>query len=415
MANTFYNRAIRKLVVGFGNLFNEITLVRYNTDLTEQERFLVPIAYASKEDYVLRLQGDPDADKKVQMTLPRMSFEMTGFSYDATRKQNTNIKNFAQTAQGVSSQYNPVPYNFDFNLYLYVRNIEDGAQIIEHILPYFTPDYTIKLNFIPELGIVKEVPIILNSTTNEVTTEGGRDKETRTVIWTLNFTAKGFIFGPVTEPVGLITHTITSIYSQITPNDGVEFYITPSSGQGDYQRGEFVYQGYSLNTGTAVGKVQDWSNTAQILTLSQLTGNFTPSLPLIGSYTNAKFNYTTVSKSPQKLAQIDIIPNPANANATDNYTYNTYITENPLQPLKANQSYVICTSNDYGQVRGYRVQIVGDTTFINGSTLTDGTYTRTITGTESDGVGFTIALVSVATPTRWINGSGALRLILTTP
>ena len=93
MADPFYNRIIRKMVVGFGNLFNNITLVRYNPNQTEQERFVIPISYASRELYVKRLLEDPDLDKKVQMSLPRFSFEMTGFSYDADRKQNTNIKN----------------------------------------------------------------------------------------------------------------------------------------------------------------------------------------------------------------------------------------------------------------------------------------------------------------------------------
>jgi len=116
MANTTYNRVIRKLVVGFGNLFDNITLVRYNPDLSEAQRMIVPIAYAAKEMYVKRLEDDPNLDKKVQATLPKMSFEMSGLTYDATRKQNTNIKNFAQTSSGIVSQYNPVPYNFDFNL-----------------------------------------------------------------------------------------------------------------------------------------------------------------------------------------------------------------------------------------------------------------------------------------------------------
>ena len=127
-----YNRVIRKLVVGFGNLFDNITLYRFKTDNTESERFIVPIAYASKERYVMRLEEDSNLDKKVQISLPRMSFEMAGLSYDSNRKQNTNIKNFKGTnsATGVIAQYNPVPYNFDFNLYIYVRNIEDGTQII---------------------------------------------------------------------------------------------------------------------------------------------------------------------------------------------------------------------------------------------------------------------------------------------
>ncbi len=201
MANTSYNRIIRKLVVGFGNLFKDITLVRYNGDNSEAERFIVPIAYAAKEMYVQRLESDPNLDKKVSTTLPRMSFEMNGLQYDATRKQNTNIKNAAVTSGGiVKSQYNPVPYNFDFSLYLYVRNIEDGTQIIEHILPYFTPDYTIKLNLVPEMGIIKEIPVILNTTSSEVIYQGDRFSETRMVIWTLNFTVKGFVYSGYDKP-----------------------------------------------------------------------------------------------------------------------------------------------------------------------------------------------------------------------
>ena len=219
MANTSYNRIIRKMVVGFGNLFKDITLVRYNPDLSEAERFLVPIVYATKELYVRRLEDDPDLSKKIMMTLPRMSFEMSGLTYDSSRKQNTNFKQFAKTSTGVISQYQPVPYNFDFNLYIYVRNIEDGTQIIEHIIPYFTPDYTIKLNLIPEMGITREIPIILNATTSEIEYEGDKDGETRTIIWTLNFTVKGFIFGKTTN-TGLIYKSITNILNQISSTYG---------------------------------------------------------------------------------------------------------------------------------------------------------------------------------------------------
>ena len=167
-----------------------------------------------------------------------MSFEMAGLSYDSSRKQNTNIKNFAGTPpSGVIAQYNPVPYNFDFNLYIYVRNIEDGTQIIEHILPFFTPDYTIKLNLIPEMGIIKEIPVILNSTSHEITYEGGRENETRMIIWTLNFTVKGFVFGKTTE-TGVINRAFVSVYNLITDSDVVEFYLNLNSGFGTYKVGD---------------------------------------------------------------------------------------------------------------------------------------------------------------------------------
>ena len=326
MANPTYNRIIRKLVVGFGNLFNDITLVRYNPDMTEAERMLVPIAYASKEDYVLRLENDYNLDKKVQMTLPRFSFEMTGMTYDASRKQNTNIKNFAQTPSGVQAQYNPVPYDFDFSLYLYVRNIEDGTQVVEHILPFFTPDYTIKLNLIPEMGVVKEVPIILKNVSSEVTTEGNRDKDTRTVIWTFNFTVKGFVFGAVSS-AGLIKTSITNILSNLSQTDVVSFNIDPYSGVGDYQQGEFVYQGFSAGTATASAKVTSWDNTNFYVHLTDIQGNFVSTQPIYGSASKANYKFIDYDRMPQKQATITIVPNPLTANAGDNWLANTTIHE----------------------------------------------------------------------------------------
>lgn len=322
MANTFYNRSIRKLTVAFGNLFDNITLVRYNPDLTESERFIIPITYANKELYVQRLEADYDLDKKVQITLPRFSYEMTGFTYDASRKQNTNIRNFSQTTTGTVGQYNPVPYNFDFNLYLYVRNIEDASQVIEHVLSYFTPDYTVKLNMIPEMGIVKEVPIVLNSTSQDIKYEGGRDSDTRMIIWTLNFTVKGFIFGPVSQ-TNLITHSITNVYNMITEDDQVLFTMNPA-GNGTYLRDEVVYQGYSLATATATARVVLWKNNN--LTLTNIKGNFVSTMRIVGSQTNSNYSFTSHNMLPQRLVKIDIRPDSPTMNAT-NWTANTVITE----------------------------------------------------------------------------------------
>jgi hypothetical protein len=326
MANTSYNRIIRKLVVGFGNLFDDITLVRYNPDNSEAERFVVPIAYSAKELYVQRLESDPYLDKKVSTTLPRMSFEMNGLQYDATRKQNTNIKNAAATGSGVKSQYNPVPYNFDFSLYLYVRNIEDGTQIIEHILPYFTPDYTIKLNLVPEMGIIKEVPVILNDTSYEVLYEGDRFSETRMIIWTLNFTVKGFIYGQ-TSAAKQIYASITNFLPTITQTDVIDFNTI--TGLGKYQEGENVYQGYSLGTATATARVVLWDSIGSILKLTNINGNFVSSLPIIGTVTNSNYMFTSYQTNANVQAQVIVVSNPTDANANSLYTYTTVINETP--------------------------------------------------------------------------------------
>lgn len=329
MANVFYNRMIRKLTVAFGDLFNNITLVRYNPDLTEQERFIVPIDYATKELYVMRLQGDPELDKKVMMTLPRMSFEMTGLSYDSSRKQITNTRNFAQSGPNTISQYAPVPYDFDFSLYLYVRNIEDGNQIIEHILPFFAPDYTVKVNMIPEMGIVKEVPIVLKNVDYNVDFEGDRERDTRIIIWTLTFTVKGFVFGASSNAsLGIIKTSFTHVMNDVEDSKNVVFNVN-TGGTGNYSPGELLYQGFSLSSSTASAKVVDWNLTNKQLTVTQATGNFITGKPLIGSKSNGQWTYNSYNVQPKPYVDIAVTPNPTSANANSVYTYTTTITEKP--------------------------------------------------------------------------------------
>jgi len=355
MATTNQNRIIRKLIVAFGNIFNNITLVRYNNQTnTEQERFLVPLTYAPKELYVQRLEDDPDLEKKVQMTLPRMSYEMMGMSYDSSRKQITNNKNFAQTPNGLGSQYNPVPYNFDFKLSIYTRNHEDVHQIVECILPFFTPDYTISVNLIPELGITKEIPIILNSTDREVEYEGNYESDPRLIIWTLNFTAKGFVFGNVNiGNSGLILNSITHIYNEITPESVIYFTLDANSGIGTYQLGEMVYQGFSYRTSTATAQVVSYDATNKNLYLNNIQGNFVSNVPVVGVNSLASYNFTyssgtTISETPAVTVDIlaesnttiitetgalsilipmDIGDYPYLANSANSFVINTTITE----------------------------------------------------------------------------------------
>ena len=324
MSTPIFNNILRKVTVGFGNLFNTLYLVRYNLDGTEAQRILVPIEFASKEKYVSRLQGDPNLDRKVQVTLPAMSFEMMGLNYDASRKQITNVKNFSASNGTLSSQYKPVPYDLDYNLYLYVRNEEDGTQLIEKIVPFFTPDYTIKVNTVPSMGIVDDVPIILNSITYDNQFEGGFDTDTRTIIWTLNFTVKAFIYGNQSLS-GFINHTITNVYNNIDVNDS--FAFTLSSGVGQYQLGEIAYQGYSQGTATATAIVVDINSINNQITLKNINGNFISTLPIKGSTSGASHNYSVTNLVPRKDARIDIVPNPITANINTPWTANTTITE----------------------------------------------------------------------------------------
>jgi hypothetical protein len=247
--------------------------------------------------------------------------------YDSTRKQVTNVKNTAVSSSSSTklSQYNPVPYNFNFELYLYVRNIEDGTQIIEHILPYFTPDYTIKLNLVPSMGISKEIPILLNNVDYNIDYEGNETSSTRIIIWTLKFTAKGFVYGAVNEGK-VIKKTLVSILnsSNFLPKNQVQFNMS-SDGFGRYKIGETVYQGYSLDTASSTASVvsyNTYSNTNVVLLVNNIVGNFTTNTSVIGFDSQAQHNLNSfqIANGVMVLANTTITP----ANATSN-TYFTYV------------------------------------------------------------------------------------------
>lgn len=324
-----YHRIIRKIVVAFGNVFNNISIARYDAAGVEQEHFLVPIVYGGKEKYVSRLEGDPTLDKKVQITLPIMSFEMTDMSYDASRKLNTNQKiTHPSGSQGSAlAVYNPVPFNFDFELYAYVRNIEDGAQLMEKILPYFTPDYTVSVNLVPEMGIVKQLPLILNDVSHEIDYEGDYNSKVRTVIWTLRFTVKGYLYGPVSEPK-IIRSSITNLLDDTSLHDK-NIVLNMTNGFGNYEQEEIVYQGYSYDTATATAKVSYWLPTANTLTIKDLSGHFVTNANVIGSSTHSTWKLNSYKIQSSNLVNITITPNPSNVVLPNNYTYTTIVTEFP--------------------------------------------------------------------------------------
>lgn len=199
----FYNRTIRKVVVAFGTIFNDIEVVRFKKDGTPQQRFKVPLSYGAKEKYITRITSDPTLTKSIATLIPRISFNLDGMTYDASRKQLSTLQNFGISNGEVNRQYAPIPYNFDFSLSVYVRNTEDGTQILEQILPFFTPDFTVTVDFIQTMNQKYDMPIILNSVTNTTDYEGDM-MTTRLIMWDLQFTAKGYIWPRVRTDGGLI-------------------------------------------------------------------------------------------------------------------------------------------------------------------------------------------------------------------
>ena len=199
LGSTFYHQTIRKYVAAFGTLFNDINIERKNSSGTVIERVKVPLAYGPRQKWILALSDTTDQRRVLAARLPRIGFSLTGVNYDSVRKLNTVIRNVAANTAStgsVLSQYNPVPYNFDFELFILVNNAEDGTQILEQILPYFTPEFTVTINTIPDMGIKADVPIVLNSASQSDEYEGELATR-RTIIWTLSFLLKGFVYPDV--------------------------------------------------------------------------------------------------------------------------------------------------------------------------------------------------------------------------
>ncbi len=201
LGTQFYHETIRKIVISFGTLFNDISLVRKDNSGTIIQTMKVPLAYGPREKFLVRLREDADLTKQVAITLPRIGFEIKDLSYDPARKL-SRVQKFkkvkgANTKQ-LDTQYMPVPYNLDFELYIMAKQSDDALQIVEQILPYFQPDYTLTINDMSDMGIKKDVPIILNSISYEDNYDGDFVSR-RALIYTMSFTTKFYLYGPVTS------------------------------------------------------------------------------------------------------------------------------------------------------------------------------------------------------------------------
>jgi len=199
----FYHKKIRNTVIAFGTIFNNVNIKRLDSSGNPLQNIKVPLSYSPKEKFLARLDAQQDLtgdDSKVAITLPRMSFEITGYSYDATRKLNKNQKITKVTTNAdttkMNNQYMPVPYNVNFQLNVFTANSDDGLQIIEQILPYFQPDYTVTMIEDRTMDTKRDIPFILNSVdySDDYT---GSLTSLRRIIYTLSFTAKVYLYGPI--------------------------------------------------------------------------------------------------------------------------------------------------------------------------------------------------------------------------
>jgi hypothetical protein len=201
LGTQFYHESIRKVIVSFGTMFNNINLVRKDNSGNISQSMKVPLAYGPREKFLVRLNEDADLTKQVAITLPRIGFEIQNLEYDSARKLN-RVQRFKKVkgaqAKQLDAQYMPVPYNLSIELYVMAKQSDDALQIVEQILPYFQPDYTLTINDNVSMDSKRDVPIVLNSISYEDDYQGDFTTR-RALIYTLSFTAKFYLYGPVTS------------------------------------------------------------------------------------------------------------------------------------------------------------------------------------------------------------------------
>ena len=210
MFEHFYHEIFRRTIISFGSLFNQIVIKQENADDTTVGQLRVPLAYGPTQKFLARLQQSPDLNRSIQMTLPRMSFEFTGLQYDPSRKVTQTqqfTKALASDKKSTSKAYMPVPYNMNFELAIMTKLNDDMLQIVEQILPYFQPSFNLTVNLVETIGEKRDMPVVLESITTNDDYEG--DFATRrALIYTMRFSVKTYLFGPVsTASSDIITKT----------------------------------------------------------------------------------------------------------------------------------------------------------------------------------------------------------------
>ena len=262
LGQQFYHETIRKIVISFGTMFNDIQLIRKDNSGTIIQTMKVPLAYGPREKFLVRLREDADLTKQVAITLPRIGFEIKNLAYDSARKM-SRVQRFkkvkgANTKQ-LDTQYMPVPYNLEFELYIMAKQSDDALQIVEQILPYFQPDYALTINDMADMGITRDIPIVLNSIGYEDSYDGDFTTR-RALIYTLSFTTKFYLYGPVTSAKVIKTVQVDQ-YTDLpdkSPKREQRYKVTPSPSTADadddfgFNETTSFYQdaqGYNLETG----------------------------------------------------------------------------------------------------------------------------------------------------------------------
>lgn len=205
----FYHGITKNTIIAFARLFSTILIQRKDNTNAISQTIAVPIAYANKEKALRRVDSDPTLKNETRVTLPRLAFEITGYAYDPSRKIGKTNTIYCNDSNGRQQAFVGTPYNINIALYIFTKTQEDGLQILEQIVPFFSPEYTLSLSIVPELNIIGDVPVVLNSVSVDDPYEGSYE-DARIVTHTLDFTIKTNFYGPVLE-AGLIKHVTANV------------------------------------------------------------------------------------------------------------------------------------------------------------------------------------------------------------
>ena len=238
----FYHEITRKTVIAFGTLFNDI-YVRHEdgagNDISEMK---VPVSYGPRQKFLARIQQQPELNKATQITLPRMSFEISSINYDPSRKSGITQTFKAKDGDKMKKVFMPVPYNLGFELNILTKLQDDGLQILEQILPFFQPGFNLSVDLVKSIGERRDIPMVLQSITQQDDYEG--DFATRrALIYTLQFTAKTFMFGPIADtPEGLIRKVQLDYYSDTNQQTAkrVQRYSVAAKAKKDYNEDNVI-------------------------------------------------------------------------------------------------------------------------------------------------------------------------------
>jgi len=226
----YYHEIIRKTIVSFGTLFNAISIRHDDNSGGTYSELKVPLAYGPSQKFLARLEQQADLNKPVGITLPRMSFEMNNVSYDPTRKSGITQTFKASDGNNIKKVFMPVPYNIGFELNILAKLNDDALQIIEQILPYFQPSFNLTVDLVKSIGEKRDIPIVLDSINFQDDYEGDFSTR-RALIYTLGFTAKTYLFGPVAESTSGLIKKVQIDYSANTDTQNakreVRYTVTP--------------------------------------------------------------------------------------------------------------------------------------------------------------------------------------------